>query len=84
MSTKAEKEALYEQWHEDLLVERNETLKAHTALVKNSSSAELNEALQARLTKLLELHRRSDNWKDLLSAEAVEVLSEVTIECEHS
>ena len=43
MSTKAEKEALYEQWYEDLLVERNKTLKAHAALVKNSSSAELND-----------------------------------------
>ena len=30
MGTKAEKEAQYEQWYEDLLVERNETLKAYT------------------------------------------------------
>ena len=47
MSTKAAREALYEQWYDELTVEINETLKAHAALVKNSSSAELNEALQA-------------------------------------
>ena len=38
MSTKAEREALCEQWYEELLVERNETFKAHAALIKNSSS----------------------------------------------
>ena len=59
MSTKAAREALYEQWYDELTVEINETLKAHAALVKNSSSAELNESLQVGLTKLFELHDRS-------------------------
>ena len=62
MSTKAAREALYEQWYDELTVEGNKTLKAHGALVKNSSSAELNRALQARLTKLFELHK---NVRDL-------------------
>ena len=79
MSTKAAREALYEQWYNELTVEINETLKVHAALVKNSSLAELNEA---RLTKLFELHERSIKWKDLLLVEVVEILAEVTVECE--
>ena len=82
MSTKAAREALYEQWYNELTVEGNKTLKAHAALVKNSSLAELNEALQARLTKLFELHERSIEWIDLLLVEVVEILAEVKVECE--
>ena len=82
MSTKAAREALYEQWYDELTVEINETLKVHAALVKNSSLAELNEVLQARLTKLFELHERSIKWKDLLLVEVVEILAEVKVECE--
>ena len=82
MSTKTAREALYEQWYDELTVEINETLKAHAALVKNSSLAELNEVLQARFTKLFELQERSIKWIDLLLVEVVEIFAEVKVECE--
>ena len=47
MSTNDVRVAQFEQWFEDLLVERNETLKAYEALVKDSSSVGLHAALKA-------------------------------------
>ena len=73
MSTKEERMAQFEQWHENLLVKRNKVVKAQKAFIKGSSSVGQHAALNARLVTLHNLLMLSNQWEDLLTPAKREV-----------